>query len=308
MDRILAIVGPTAVGKSALAMHLAQRLDGEIVVADSRQVYRLMDIGTAKASEEERKLIPHHLIDVVDPDQDFNLALYQDAADRAIAETQGRAKAAILEGGTGLYVWALLHGYEIPSVPPNPELRQRLAARAATEGSEALYRDLLAKDPLAAERIDPRNLRRVIRALEVCEISGRPFSRGQGRRQRWDATIVGLTTDRDDLYRRIDERVEEMIQEGLIEEVRHLMELGYGLELPSFSSPGYREIGLYLTGQIDLTAAIGQIKTHTHHLARRQYAWFRLKDERIRWFDVGEGTGAIAEQVMGILTMKRDAA
>lgn len=304
MKRIVAIVGPTAVGKSRLALHLAQALDGEIVVADSRQVYRFMDIGTAKPSRKERALVPHHLIDVVNPDEDFNLALYQEMAYNAIEDIQRRGKLALLEGGTGLYVWAVLEGFRIPTVPPNPELRRSLEARAATHGPEALYRELREKDPVAAEMIDPGNVRRVIRALEVYQVTGAPFSELQRHQPRWEASIIGLTTERDDLYRRIDARVERMVEQGLVEEVRWLKGKGYSLELPSMSSPGYREMGLYLKGEMDLAEAMRRTKTHTHRLARHQYAWFRLKDERIHWFDVKEGIEEIGRKLMELLTPK----
>lgn len=292
---VIAVVGPTAVGKSALALRLARALDGEIIVADSRQVYGFMNIGTAKASPEERKLVPHHLIDVVNPDEGFSLALYQQMAYNAIEDVQRRGKVAVIEGGTGLYVWAVLEGFQIPEVPPNCEFREAMEARVAVEGYEELYRELQTKDPAAAERIDPRNVRRVIRALEVHAATGAAEPQRQAR---IDAKVIGLTADREELYRSIDSRVESMLERGLVEEVQQLTEKGYNLELSSFSSPGYREIGLYLKGELDLAEAVRQIKVHTHKLARRQYAWFRPTDKRIEWFDVKEGTDRITEKVV----------
>ena len=288
MSPLVAIVGPTATGKSSLALELCQTLNGEIISADSRQVYRYMDIGTAKPTAEEQALVPHHLIDVVNPDEDFSLALYQSRALEAIDYIQRRGKLAFLVGGSGLYVWALLEGWRIPEVPPDPALRQILEARAKVEGGEKLYDELKETDPAAAERIDPRNVRRVIRALEV-GLQGTPFSQLQVKHPFVDSIIIGLTTDRADLYRRIDARVDNMIEKGLVEEVKGLVTRGYGLDLPSMSGLGYRQIGLYLQGKTDLPTAIQQIKFDTHSFARHQYNWFRLKDKRINWFEAGQG-------------------
>lgn len=286
MSQLVAIVGPTAIGKSKLAIRLAQTFDGEIVSADSRQVYRYMDIGTAKPSPEERALVPHHLIDVVDPDEDFTLAVYQDMAHQAIEAIQRRGKRALLVGGSGLYVQAVVGGWRIPRVAPDPELRHNLEERAAREGYMALYEELKQVDPAAAKRIDPRNTRRLIRALEVCRISGMPFSQLQRSSPSFRTLVVGLTTERADLYQRIDSRVDGMIERGLVQETEGLINRGYSLDLPSMSGIGYKQIGLYLQGQIDLPQVVQQIKFETHRFARHQYAWFRPKDERIHWFDI----------------------
>ncbi|MBA7638382.1 tRNA dimethylallyltransferase [subsurface metagenome] len=286
MSQLVAIVGPTAIGKSKLAIRLAQTLDGEIVSADSRQVYRYMDIGTAKPSPEERTLVPHHLIDVVDPDEDFTLAIYQDMAHQAIEAIQKRGKLALLVGGSGLYVQAVVGGWRIPRVAPDPELRHNLEERAAREGYMALYEELKQVDPAAAKRIDPRNTRRVIRALEVCQISGMPFSQLQQSSPSFRTLVLGLTTERADLYQRIDSRVDGMMERGLVQETEGLTKRGYSLDLPSMSGIGYKQIGRYLQGQIDLPQAVQQIKFETHRFARHQYAWFRPKDERIHWFDI----------------------
>jgi tRNA dimethylallyltransferase len=289
MSPLFAIVGPTATGKSSLALELCQTLNGEIISADSRQVYRYMDIGTAKPTKEEQAVVPHHLIDVVNPDEDFSLAMYQSRALDAMQGIQRRKKTAFLVGGSGLYVWALLEGWRIPSVPPDPALRRELEAKAQTEGGEVLYEKLKETDPAAAERIDPRNVRRVIRALEVCQ-QGTQFSELQVKKPFLDSVIVGLTTDRDDLYKRIDTRVDSMIERGLVAEVESLVARGYGFNLPSMSGLGYREIGMYLQGKTDLPTAIQQIKFDTHSFARHQYNWFRLKDKRINWFEAEKGT------------------
>jgi tRNA dimethylallyltransferase len=289
MNPLVAIVGPTATGKSSLALDLCQAFNGEIISADSRQVYRYMDIGTAKPTVEEQALVPHHLLDVVNPDNDFSLSLYQSKALEAINDIQRRGKTAFLVGGSGLYVWALLEGWRIPPVPPDPALRRELEARARSEGGEALYEKLKEIDPTAAERIDPRNVRRVIRALEVCQ-QGTLFSELQIKKPLVDSIIIGLTTGRDDLYKRIDARIDSMMNKGLVAEVESLVARGYGFDLPSMSGLGYKQIGMYLQGKMDLPTAIQQIKFDTHSFARHQYNWFRLRDKRINWFEAGEET------------------
>lgn len=289
MSQIVAIVGPTATGKSTLAIHLAQSSDCEIVSADSRQVYRYMDIGTAKPTPEERALVLHHLIDVIDPDEDFSLALYQKMAYQAVEDIQGRGKLAILVGGSGLYVWAVLGGFTIPQVPPDTELRHSLEEKAAREGYMALYDELKQVDPDAAKRIDPRNVRRVIRALEVFRTAGLPLSKLQRSSPTFRTLVIGLTTERSDLYHRIDSRVDGMMERGLVAEVEGLLKRGYSLDLPSMSGLGYKQIGQYLKREIDLSTAVHRIKYETHRFARHQYAWFRPKDQRIHWFDVRDG-------------------
>jgi len=285
MSSLVAIVGPTAIGKSSLALELGRTFGGEIINADSRQVYRYMDIGTAKPTLEERAVVPHHLIDVVNPDQDFNLALYQSKVRKIIDDIQRRRKPALLVGGSGLYVWAILEGWRIPAVPPDHVMRQELEARAQSEGVKALYEELKQLDPDAAERIDPRNVRRLIRAIEVSR-QGKPFSRLQGKEPFVNSLVIGLTTDRTDLYQRIDDRVDSMMEKGLLTEVEGLITKGYGFDLPSMSGLGYKQIGMFLQGEIDLPTAIQQIKGNTHRFARHQYNWFRLQDERIHWFDI----------------------
>jgi tRNA dimethylallyltransferase len=293
------VVGPTAVGKSALALALAETVGGEIVGADSRQVYRYMDIGTAKPTAGERARVPHHLIDVVNPDQDFSLAQYQGMAYAAIEDIHRRGRVPLLVGGSGLYVWAVVRGLRVPAVPPNPEMRRELEERARTEGPATLHQELERLDPVAASRIDPRNLRRVIRALEVTKATSQPFSHlGQETPPPYDILIIGLTLPRAELYRRIDQRVDRMVEAGLVEEVRGLLARGYGLELPAMASPGYREIGMYLEGRLSLEEAVARTKTATHRVARHQYAWFSPKDPRIRWFQAEEETWpAIQRQV-----------
>jgi len=301
MSHLIAIVGPTAVGKSALAIHLAQVFGGEIVSADSRQVFHGMDIGTAKPNPEERELVPHHLIDVVEPDQDFTLALYQQMATRAIKDIERRGRLALLVGGSGLYVRALLGGFRIHHVSPDAELRRSLEQKAAEEGYMALHEELKGVDPTAAKRIDPRNVRRVIRALEVFRAIGLPFSQLQGSSPflpNYRTITIGLTTSRGDLYRSIDFRVDTMMEQGLVKEVELLLEQGYSLDLPAMSGLGYKQIGQYLKGELNLAEAVQKIKNETHRFARHQYAWFRLNDEAIHWFHVGLGMEQLVQSLL----------
>ena len=287
MNRLVAIVGPTAIGKSRLAIRLAQTFGGEIVNADSRQVYRYMDTGTAKPTPEELALVPHHLINITNPDESFSLAQYQELAYRAINDIHQRRKLPLLEGGSGLYVWTVVEGWQIPRVPPRPELRKKLEAKAAAIGAEKLYQELVAIDPAAAEKIDPRNVRRVIRALEVYEQTSTPFSRLQRKQAPpFASLIIGLTCDRAELYRRIDERVDRMMAQGLVREVEKLVKMGYDFTLSAMSTIGYKQIGMHLRGELSLEEAVQQVKYETHRFVRHQYAWFRLKDDRIKWFNI----------------------
>jgi tRNA dimethylallyltransferase len=289
---LIAIIGPTAVGKSRLAMRLAQRFPLEIINADSRQVYRHMDIGTSKPSATERAAVPHHIIDVVEPDEDFSLAIYQRLAIEALEAIQRRGKLPLLVGGSGLYVWSIVEGWTIPQVPPDLELRRRLEARAEQENSQALYRELQEKDPAAAAKISPRNIRRIVRALEIYQATGRRPSELQRKEApSFSTLVIGLTSERSELYRKIDLRVDNMIRKGLIDEVQQLLNKGYGISLPSMSGIGYKQIGEFLRGEMTLPEAVDKIKYETHRLARHQYAWFRLSDSRIRWLDVSETEG-----------------
>ncbi|MFC2035713.1 tRNA (adenosine(37)-N6)-dimethylallyltransferase MiaA [Chloroflexota bacterium] len=288
MNHLVAIVGPTAIGKSRLALRLAQNFNGEIVSADSRQIYRHMDIGTAKSGQQELFLVPHHLTDMVNPDEDFSLAQYQQLAYQAINEIQQRNKLALLVGGSGLYVWVVLEGWGIPQVPPDPEFRRSLERKVAMGEANELYQELIEVDSVAAQRIDKRNIRRVIRALEVYRCTGIPFSRLQYKEvPPFNVLIIGLTTDRVELYRRIDSRVDRMMGQGLVEEVRKLVKMGYGFNLPAMSGIGYKQIGMFLRDELTLQSANQLIKYETHRFVRHQYNWFRLRDNRIQWFDIG---------------------
>jgi tRNA dimethylallyltransferase len=273
---LLVIVGATAVGKTALAIELAQVLDGEIVSADSRQVYRGMDIGTAKPSAAERAAAAHHLIDVVDPDEEFSLARCQDLATDAIAEIAARGRLPLLVGGSGQYLAALLEGWQIPRVAPQPELRAALEREAAQHGAAALHTRLALVDPAAAVSILPTNVRRVIRALEVHQLTGQPISKQQQKQPPpYRTKTLWLTRRPAELYDRIDSRVDAMLAAGLVAEVHSLVERGYGWELPAMSGLGYREFQPYFTGQTTLDDAIVRLKFDTHAFARRQPGWFR---------------------------------
>ena len=241
MNFLVAIVGPTGIGKSRLALHLARKFGGEIISADSRQVYRHMDIGTAKPDPQEQAQVRHHLIDTVSPDEDFSLAQYQKLALGAIRDIHKRAKLPILVGGSGLYVRAVLEGWQLPAAKPDPELRRQLEKRAADGDGESLYQELMKIDPAAAWKIDPRNTRRVIRALEVHYQTNKAFSGFQGKRALpYRTLIIGLTADRKELYRRIDRRVDEMVKRGLVAEVEKLVNMGYDCLL--YTSPSPRDL------------------------------------------------------------------
>ena len=282
MNLVLVVVGPTGVGKSRLALELAQELGGEVINADSRQVYRYMDIGTGKPGPQDRALVPHHLTDIVDPDQEFSLALFQPLAYHAIEEALQRTKLPILVGGTGQYVWGVVEGWQVPRVPPDSAFRQEMEERARREGFGPLYDELKALDAERASRIDPRNVRRTIRALELARAGGR----GRGKMPPpYRFLIIGLTAPRRELYARIDGRVDDMIGRGWVEEVRALLDRGYSPSLPAFSSVGYREMVGYLKGELALPEAVQRIKYATHRFARRQFAWFRLADPRISWLE-----------------------
>lgn len=273
---LLAIVGPTAVGKTALAITLARRIGGEIVSADSRQIYRHMDIGTAKPTLEEREGVPHHLIDIRNPDEEFSLATYQELALAALATITARGRVPLLVGGTGQYLAAVLEGWQIPRVAPQPELRASLEREAAEGGVERLHARLAAVDPIAAARIPATNVRRLVRALEVYTLTGQPISAQQRREPPpYQIRTIWLTRPRNELYARADARVEAMIAAGLVDEVARLLTTGYGWNLPAMSSLGYIQFRPYFEGQAGLAACIERLKFDTHAFIRRQAAWFR---------------------------------
>lgn len=288
---LIVILGPTAVGKTELSLQLAERMDGEIVSADSRLFYRGMDIGTAKPSREARNRVPHHLIDVADPDQVWNLAIYLREAKKAIKDIHQRKRLPFLVGGTGQYIEALVEGWRIPEVRPDPAMREILREWADEIGVDGLRRRLASIDPEAARRIDGPNLRRMIRALEVIFHSGEKFSEAQGKGPTpYHVLQLGLSRPREDLYERIDARIHAMLDQGLIEEVKNLLQEGYAPDLPPLSAIGYRQIIYYLQDVITLEEAIRQMKSRSHKYVRKQANWFQKEDPEITWFTVSENT------------------
>jgi tRNA dimethylallyltransferase len=286
--RVVFVVGPTASGKTALAIDLARHFGGEVVNADARAFYRGMDIGTAKPTPAERARAVHHLVDVADPDEVCSLGWFLERAQAAITAIGGRGRLPIVCGGTGQYVRALLEGWDPPHVPPDPAFRAELEGRIASEGLAVLAAELRARDPAAAARIDLKNPRRVVRALEVARGAGEPHLAAR-RGPAPDALALGIAVERDELYRRIDRRVEAMFEAGLVEEVRTLKARGYGCELPALSAIGYREVCGFLRGDFTLDEARSRTKLNTHRLARTQAGWFRRSDARITWLDTGPG-------------------
>jgi tRNA dimethylallyltransferase len=288
---LIVLVGPTAVGKTETSISLAQRLDGEIVSADSRLLYRGMDIGTAKPSLLERQLVPHHLVDIADPNETWSLAIYQSEAQHAIEDISRRGRLPFLVGGTGQYIRAVTHGWQPPEVQPDTRLRDTLSQWASEIGGSGLYERLAILDPLAAERIDPRNVRRTVRALEVIFLTGKKFSE-QSRSQDplYRTLVLGLSRSREELYGRIDARIDQILAGGLVHEVEGLLAKGYAPELPALSAIGYREIITFLQGKMTLEEAITQIRRSTRLFVRRQANWFKPDDPSIRWFSAGDKT------------------
>jgi tRNA dimethylallyltransferase len=287
---LILIVGPTAVGKTELAIQLAERLNGEIVSADSRLFYRGMDIGTAKPTTEERERVPHHLIDIADPHEILSLAVFQQKAREAIADIHTRNKIPFLVGGTGQYIRAVTEGWSPPEVEPDERLRDELRRLRDEKGEFWLHDKLKSLDPEAAQRIDARNFRRTIRALEVILTTGRRFSeqRGQGESP-YHLITVGLTRPRPELYERVDQRIDGMFANGLVDEVKGLLDKGYFPSLPTMSAIGYRECVRVLNGELNEEQAKAEIRRATRVFVRRQANWFKESDTNIKWFRVQDG-------------------
>jgi tRNA dimethylallyltransferase len=296
---LVCLVGPTGVGKTEVALLLAQRLQAEIVSADSRLLYRGMDIGTAKPSPEELRRIPHHLVDVAAPDETWSLARVRGEALRAAERITERRRLPLMVGGTGQYVRAILEGWVPPPKAGDPQVRQRLEAIARDAGPDALHGRLRQADPSSAERIDARNVRRVVRALEILEVTGQPAS--MLRRPQpppYRILRLGLTAPREVLYARIDARIDRMLELGWVDEVRRLLDEGYDANLPSFSAIGYPQIVEVVQGRLSLEAATTEIRRRTRVLVRHQANWFKPSDPSILWFESrADVTGAVEAAV-----------
>ena len=291
-DRVVAVFGPTAVGKTDAAIYAAQEIDAEIISVDSRQIYRGMDIGTAKPTAQQRAQIPHHLIDVADPNKPWSLVDYCQAALDAIHAIHMRRRLPMLVGGTGQYFAAILEGWQPPPKESDPELRREFEAYEEEHGSEALHRRLQEIDPVTAQRIDHRNVRRVVRALEISQISGVPASSVRKKDPPpFDVLRIGLQMPRKQLYARIDERIDAMIESGFVEEVKTLLSIGIEPKNAAMSAIGYKQIAEHLLGKTTLDEAILQIRRLTRQFVRRQANWFKPDDPNIHWLDATPDAG-----------------
>jgi tRNA dimethylallyltransferase len=287
---LILIVGPTAVGKTEIAIQLAERLNGEIVSADSRLFYRGMDIGTAKPTREEQARVTHHLIDIANPDEVLGLAIFQQKAREAIADIHTRNKIPFLVGGTGQYVRAVAEGWNPPEVEPDNRLRDELEKQKDENGVYWLHERLRGIDPLAAEKIDPRNSRRTIRALEVIMATGRKFSEQRGQSgSPYHLITIGLMRPRVELYEHVDQRIDTMFAIGFVNEVKSLLAKGYSTSLPTMSAIGYRECIRVINGELNEEQAKAESRRATRVLVRRQANWFKESDPNIKWFRVEKG-------------------
>lgn len=302
---LLAIVGPTAVGKTEVAIEVALRLRGEVISADSMQIYRGLDIGTAKPTAAERRGVPHHLIDICDPGETFSVFQFRTLADALIEDIQSRRGLPILAGGTGFYIRAVLREYSFPELQPDPALRAALEEEARRLGPRALHARLEAVDPRAAARIHPNNVRRVIRALEVYEQTGRPISELHRAtwEPRYDAVVVGLTLEREELYRRIEARTDAQVAAGWLQEVRRLVAAGAPTDRGGLTGLGYREMVAYLRGLLTWEETVATIKRNTRHYAKRQFTWLR-REPGVIWLDVARGVPRVVEEIVRIVTGK----
>ena len=284
---LIVIVGPTAVGKTTSAISLAELIGGEIVSADSRLLYKGMNIGTAKPSQQEMQGVPHYLIDVTTPDNPWSLAQYKIEASNLISDIQQRGNIPVLVGGTGQYVRAIVEGWNIPPIPNDNKIRDELVAYAERHGSVSLHDKLKELDDEAAESIDSRNIRRIIRALEVCISTGKTFSQLRTKtRPGYDIYMIGLTMDRTELYKRIDARIDNMFTIGWVEEVRTLIDKGYTHDMSSMSALGYRDVASFIRGDIDMVETKRRIRKASRRLVRRQASWFSNDDACINWYEM----------------------
>ena len=288
--KIAVVVGPTASGKTGTAVALAKLLKGEVISADSMQIYRHMDVGTAKPTVQEMDGVPHHLVDCVDPDEDYSVARFKAEALAAIEDICSRGHQPIVAGGTGLYVNGLTLPWGFRAKDTDEAVRATLEQEAAQMGNEAFHRLLAAVDPQSATEIHPNNVKRVVRALEIYRVTGKTKSQldAEARTETlpYNYVLMGIAMDRAQLYERVNRRVDLMVEAGLIEEIRRLLSMGYSPELPALKAIGYKELFPYLRGEMPLAEALRILKRDTRHFAKRQLTWFR-KDERIAWFDAG---------------------
>lgn len=300
---LVVITGPTATGKSKVGVMVAEKTGGEIVSADSMLIYRGMDIGTAKPTVAEMRGIPHHMIDIIEPDQNYSAALFQEEARAVIEKIYHKNKLPIMVGGTGLYIRAVIDDYDFSSTRGDKNIRKGLLKEAAEKGPESLHCRLSEIDPRAASRLHPKDTRRVIRALEVYHLTGKPISSyhkaDKCAKPRYNLLMFGLTMDRNRLYRHIEQRVDKMIAAGLVDEVRGLFERGFNTELNSMRGLGYKEIVAYLMGKLTLDQAVEILKRNTRRFAKRQLTWFR-RDARIKWYNIEEYGGH--EDIAGEIT------
>ena len=292
-DRLIAIVGPTASGKTELAMRLSRHLPVEVIGADSRQVYRHMDIGTAKPSLEERTLVPHHIVDFIDPDSEFSLGEYLVQVNNSIRNVKFNDNTPTLVGGTGQYVMAVLEGWQVPRISPDSDLRARLNLILATYGIEALLDELRELDAVAWEAVDQKNPRRVARAIERAKSGHRWGEQPTRVRPQFESIVVGISGDRAELYSRADRRFDQMMENGFVEEVERLLASGYGPQLPAMSGIGYSELADHVLNGTDLELVVQRAKYRTHRYIRQQSSWFKTSDERITWFGLSEIERAI---------------
>lgn len=294
---LLIILGPTAVGKTKVSIEIAKKLSGEIISADSMQIYKYMDIGTAKIKKIEMENIPHYMIDIVYPDEKFTVANYKTTATKYIEDIHNRGKLPIIVGGTGFYINSLIYKLDFIKVPPNFNLRKEYENLVNKYGNEYLFTKLKEVDPKSAKRIHQNDTKRVIRALEVFHETGKPMShyyKGFRRpNNKYNLIIIGLNRERKELYSRVNKRVDLMIEEGLIDEVKMLLEMGYNKDLNSMKGIGYKEIIKYLEGELSLEEAIELLKRNTRRYAKRQLTWFR-RNKKIRWININEATDAIS--------------
>jgi tRNA dimethylallyltransferase len=300
---LIVILGPTAVGKTEIAISVAEEVNGEIISADSRTFYRGMDIGTAKPTPEQRRRVPHHLIDVADPDEDWSLVRFSTTATDIINDIHNRNKIPFLVGGTGQYIKAIVEGWDPPPREEDNTFREEMEKFVDEEGRDSLHRRLAMVDPLSAERIHSTNVRRVIRALEIYQSTGVPASQQRMKSSPpYEVLQIGLHMPREQLYQRVDERIDLMIANGIVEEVKGLLDKGYTIEIPSMSAIGYRQIGRALLENSSIDDAVQEMRKLTRQFVRRQANWFKVDDPDITWFKFDEeATRAIIRKVQSFL-------